>query len=80
MKTGFLENSEDTCIAFHRDTCVRFVNVNGEVHVVYPSSRVIVSAEDVVKSNVSLSLCKLPLRDPDSFVPCGIHNCLQEWE
>lgn len=47
--------------------CKIFVNVNGEV--VHPSSRVIVSAEDVVNSNVYVSLCKLPLRDPDSFVP-----------
>lgn len=61
-----------------RDTCARFVNVNGEV--VHPSSRVIVSAEDVVNSKLSVSLCKLPLRDPDSFVPGGIHDCLQEWE
>lgn len=46
----------------------------------HPSSRVIVSAEDVVNSNVSVSLCKLLMRDPDSFVPRGIRDCLQEWE
>lgn len=27
-----------------------------------------------------MSLCKLPLRDPDSFVPGGKRDCLQEWE
>lgn len=78
LRTDSLENCEDTCITFHRDTCARFVNVNGEV--VQPSSRVIVSAEDVVNSKLSVSLCKLPLRDPDSFVTGGIHDCLQEWE
>lgn len=31
-------------------------------------------------SNVSVSLCKLLMRDPDSFVPGGIRDCLQEWE
>lgn len=27
-----------------------------------------------------MSLCKLLMRDPDSFVPGGIRDCLQEWE
>lgn len=32
----------------------------------------------MVNSNVSVSLCKLLLRDPDSFVPRGIRDCLQD--
>lgn len=78
LKTGFLKNFEDTCLAYHRDTCAGLVNVNGQV--VHPLSRVFVSAEDVVNSNVSVSMCELPLRNPDTFVPGSIHNCLQEWE
>lgn len=27
-----------------------------------------------------MSLCKLLMRDSDSFVPGGIRDCLQEWE
>lgn len=76
MKIGFLENFEDICIVFYRDICVRFVNVNGEVYVVYFLFCVIVFVEDVVKSNVFLFLCKLFLRDFDLFVFCGIYNCL----
>lgn len=38
------------------------------------------TAEDVVFNNIKASMCNLPLRDPDTFVPGGIHECVQEWE